>query len=581
MRKIVFSILFSISIFHSSANALLFTGDADSGSFSGSSFELRGVGWLTQARTSSPYCTVQAIREKVLITAAHCVDTMNIKDVIANFDIDSDGASDVMIPASSVVLHPDWSSSPSNWSADVALIFLDTGINEGYPNASISLATAPIPVYRIARYDTVPVGLPVIVGGYGLQGPFPHGAGNHFVDNIIDRRFAISVVSASDRNSNYLFYTFAGTVLPFPSGDYPALRGSISHGDSGGGIFASHSLSRLYNPRDPDLSIVFEKLTFDEHQLLGINSHVSDKTITNICPAFTVGGNFLPELGFESNSIGEECTSEYGGYVFLYPHLSWINNTISSNDTSGSNASILATGPKPEFTPMAPVSFEPINPSGELPEQRLEDSVPFVSDAFPFSRIASVDLDEDGYPDRWNEGSTEAEIRSSGLELDMFPTNASYAIDSDSDNLPDEWEIQYFGSLVHADGVTDFDEDGISDLSEFISETDPIAACIDIDRDGWGWDGLNSCRIGDIPLGICLDEDGDGWGWNGVESCLPCIDHDGDGWGWDGVGSCIVDPSTMVTDTTYEGVACIDSDGDGHGWQEPLGRPSLGRSCKL
>jgi|GEM_PF-6730497 len=81
----------------------------------------------------------------------------------------------------------------------------------------------------------------------------------------------------------------------------------------------------------------------------------------------------------------------------------------------------------------------------------------------------------------------------------------------------------------------------------------PLVAgeCVDTPpmNDGWGWDGLNSCRIGGTQAGACVDVApvGDGWGWNGVASCqvgdnsvAECIDNDGDGWGWDGVASCRV-----------------------------------------
>lgn len=78
---------------------------------------------------------------------------------------------------------------------------------------------------------------------------------------------------------------------------------------------------------------------------------------------------------------------------------------------------------------------------------------------------------------------------------------------------------------------------------------------------GWGWDSfaLQSCAPVNVAVTrVCLDSDGDGWGWNGVESCrvdvpaetasnndvVPfddalCVDTDGDGWGWDGTQSCI------------------------------------------
>ena len=61
------------------------------------------------------------------------------------------------------------------------------------------------------------------------------------------------------------------------------------------------------------------------------------------------------------------------------------------------------------------------------------------------------------------------------------------------------------------------------------------AECVDLDGDGWGWDGSKSCVSSggsSVPGGapsnessaspaLCVDTDGDGWGWNGKTSCRP------------------------------------------------------------
>ena len=87
--------------------------------------------------------------------------------------------------------------------------------------------------------------------------------------------------------------------------------------------------------------------------------------------------------------------------------------------------------------------------------------------------------------------------------------------------------------------------------------------CVDSDGDGWGWDGFNTCLIGEdaantIDVSECIDTDGDGWSWDGVNSCLidaasanssggtvaepaECVDSDGDGYGWDGIGTCFIE----------------------------------------
>lgn len=87
--------------------------------------------------------------------------------------------------------------------------------------------------------------------------------------------------------------------------------------------------------------------------------------------------------------------------------------------------------------------------------------------------------------------------------------------------------------------------------------------CEDIDGDGWGWDGQDTCIVpqqaSSAASPACVDDDGDGYGWDGNDTCLitspaaqapaasapsaaagVCIDDDGDGWGWNGVDSCVV-----------------------------------------
>jgi len=46
-------------------------------------------------------------------------------------------------------------------------------------------------------------------------------------------------------------------------------------------------------------------------------------------------------------------------------------------------------------------------------------------------------------------------------------------IDSNTNGIPDEWEIEYFGSLEVSSGTSDYDEDGVSDIHEYIADTDP------------------------------------------------------------------------------------------------------------
>lgn len=111
--------------------------------------------------------------------------------------------------------------------------------------------------------------------------------------------------------------------------------------------------------------------------------------------------------------------------------------------------------------------------------------------------------------------------------------------------------------------------------------------------DGWGWDGVQSCRIlaeSDsaaqvIVQGNCFDSPplGDGWGWDGVNSCRlsvsdsasqivfsgDCYDAPplNNGWGWDGVNSCPLTESYSSAEMLVNG-NCYDLPpmGDGYGW---------------
>ena len=105
----------------------------------------------------------------------------------------------------------------------------------------------------------------------------------------------------------------------------------------------------------------------------------------------------------------------------------------------------------------------------------------------------------------------------------------------------------------------------------------PIAqgSCVDtgVIGDGWGWNGMDSCRVSGNSTCIDTGVIGDGWGWNGTESCRmsggsACVDTGviGDGWGWNGTESCRIGGGAVCVDT---GVI-----GDGWGWDGS-------RSCAL
>lgn len=134
-----------------------------------------------------------------------------------------------------------------------------------------------------------------------------------------------------------------------------------------------------------------------------------------------------------------------------------------------------------------------------------------ISDDFPDDPSASADTDEDGSPDRWNDGYS-ATDSTQDLHLDKFPYNEEASIDDDNDGYPTFWNRGYNG------------KDSSLRLDMF--PTDPSAA---IDTD---WDGSPDCwctmKNGSVStLGLHLDafpldpsasvdQDGDGYPdkWN-------------------------------------------------------------------
>ena len=61
-----------------------------------------------------------------------------------------------------------------------------------------------------------------------------------------------------------------------------------------------------------------------------------------------------------------------------------------------------------------------------------------------------------------------------------------FKLDGDGDGIYDSWEIRFFGTTTTADGTTDADRDGYTDLQEFSNaqngETDPQGAGYDPKR---------------------------------------------------------------------------------------------------
>ena len=112
-----------------------------------------------------------------------------------------------------------------------------------------------------------------------------------------------------------------------------------------------------------------------------------------------------------------------------------------------------------------------------------------ANDAFPNERAASLDQDNDGYPDRWASWCDDTCIASSGLMLDQLPFSNAAWQDSDLDGLVDAWAADCDSTCQSDSGLTldaylnDTDNDGITNDNDSDDNNDGITN-IDLDRNG-------------------------------------------------------------------------------------------------
>jgi cytoskeletal protein RodZ len=112
-------------------------------------------------------------------------------------------------------------------------------------------------------------------------------------------------------------------------------------------------------------------------------------------------------------------------------------------------------------------------------------------DSIPDSK--DFDDDNDNFPDDWEEivdsDPKDPASQPKDTDNDMIPdgdtNNTGYWMDTDDDNdgMPDDWELENkLSTTEFGDAVLDLDKDGLTNLAEFLNETNPSKE--DSDRDG-------------------------------------------------------------------------------------------------
>lgn len=238
-----------------------------------------------------------------------------------------------------------------------------------------------------------------------------------------------------------------------------------------------------------------------------------------------------------------------------------------------------------------------------------DDGIADDEDAFPLRHEVSIDLDGDGFPDKWNEACDESCRIASGIQIDRFvndsdndgilndndafPDNFAASVDADNDGLPDRWNVacdircQEESGLELDASLDDTDNDGVVNAQDAF-ENNPAAA-IDTDGDGRPDSWLDGCDvICQSNSGLTLDLDDDNDYILDLDDAFPTnfaasIDNDLDGlpdsWNWRCNANCQSNSGLKIdqnlNDTDNDGVinslddlpnnaaASVDSDKDG------------------
>ena len=197
-----------------------------------------------------------------------------------------------------------------------------------------------------------------------------------------------------------------------------------------------------------------------------------------------------------------------------YEWNSSLDGFLSNESTFTISSSVLSVG-KHTITHRAQDTngswTKPVTIDLEVLPDWDDDGIIDTLDDFPYDPAASIDTDDDGYPDKWNAGKWHHDS-TTDLRLDDHITDPAASLDTDDDGYPDEWN----------EGKSESDSTTGLTLDSF--PKDP-AASMDTDGDGYP-DEWNAGRfLADSTTGLKLDvfptnskewadSDGDGVGDN-------------------------------------------------------------------
>ncbi|WP_300433597.1 hypothetical protein [uncultured Thalassolituus sp.] len=204
-----------------------------------------------------------------------------------------------------------------------------------------------------------------------------------------------------------------------------------------------------------------------------------------------IGNSFETETSatyWSRNSSGKETGT--GSETEFRSSLSELQCPISESDETCISEKVLYQGWDPTVWDFGTSEQLPaLNIDGKLYRDSDGDGVSDDEDSFVYDRTASIDSDNDGYPDSPSPGCGPSCQDESPLIYDRFPDNNAAGEDLDGDGLPDQWASLCDAVCQTTSGLTldehpgDHDNDEIPDDVDNDDNNDGI---IDADADSDG-----------------------------------------------------------------------------------------------